>query len=188
MFPHSFYGTLDGHIENGVLYVSCEANGRTFSTAVNLAPIAARVREAIRRYHATVLHGDLAEETIAGLGSWYRDAVHSAARIANAKAAGQLWKIVKDHHGDIETGLSFLPGGSAISGAMKTGFTIQNMLHKAKTGDPTAIDDVTKISKLADSGDPQAQQVMKTMAIMNKIAKAKKDIIGGSLYSLGLCH
>lgn len=161
--------------DDRVLRLSCRLrDGTRFERAVDLVPIAAKVREFIRRYHAEVLHGDDRPAVVSGMGGWYRDSVKTASRIAANKAARQLWAQVQAHHGEIEAGLMTLgPYGQAAAIGMKTGFTIQAMVKKAKEGDQQAIQDVAQIVALSKAGDPGAAKVEKTMRAMNEMMNRK---------------
>lgn len=161
---------------SGVLVVSCTYRGRSFQQAIDLKPIAARVKDMLRRYHASVLHGDMREETISGLGSWYRDSVRAAARIAHNKAAKKLWHTIEANHGKIEAGLMLMgPYGQAAAVGMKTGFAVKDMVQKGKKGDPRAKQEIAQVVALAKQGDPSAQQVEKMMKAMNEMMNAKAE-------------
>lgn len=181
--PASFRASLVAQIsEDHVLTLQGCHRDRSFSTSVDLKPIAACVGEMIRRYHANVLHGDMQEETIAGLGDWYKNSVRIAARIANAKAAKRLWGEVQKHHGKIEAGLTLMgPFGAAAAVGMRTGFTVQKMLSKAKAGDPSAVKDVKAIVALSKQGDPSAGKVTVMMRAMNEMGKLKDAKVGESV-------
>lgn len=189
--PASFRASITGQLDGEILTLRACHRGRCYQTAIDLAPIAAQVNDMIRRYHAHVLHGDMREETVAGLGDWYRSAVKTAARIANAKAARKLWEAVQEHHGKLEAGLTaFGPVGAAAAIGMRTGFTVQKMLAKAKSGDPVAVDDVRRIVGLAKQGDPNARKVHAIMRNLNLIAKRKdadadadEENVAGWLYN-----
>lgn len=181
--PASFRATLTGEISSDhILTMQGCYDGRCYTAKIDLKPIAARVKEMIRRYHVSVLHGDMSKETIAGLGDWFRNSVKTASRIANAKAAAKLWKAVEKHHGKIEAGLSMLgPYGQGAALTLRTGFTVKTMLTKAKAGDPEAVADVKSIVALAKEGDPSAEQVTKIMKAMNEMGKAKDEKIAESV-------
>jgi hypothetical protein len=181
--PEEFLACCQACItKDNVLVLSCNLRGKPVRTSIDLKPIAAEVKEMIRRYHVHVLHGDMKQETIAGLGDWYRDSVRAAARIANAKAAKKLWKKVQEHHGVIEKGLTALgPYGQAAAIGIRTGMTVKKMLTKAKQGDPQAIEDVKTVAALASKGDPSADQVMKIMKAMNEMGKVRDEKTGTSV-------
>lgn len=175
--PAAFRASITGQLDaDQILTLSACHGGRCYKMRVDLKPIANDVAEMIRRYHAHVLHGDMRAETISGLGDWYRDAVRTAARIANAKAARKLWSAVQRHHGKIEGGLSALgPLGAAAAIGLRTGLTVNKMLTKARRGDPTAVDDVRKIVTLSKQGDPGAKQVHSIMRNLTAIARKKGE-------------
>lgn len=182
--PASFRATLTARIcDDNLLHVEGCHRGRCYSTSIDLKPIISQVKEMIRRYHLHVLHGDMQRDTISGLGDWYRSSVRAAARIANAKAAKALWAKVQSGYGAIEAALPALgPYGQAAAIGLRTGKTIQNLLTKAKQGDPKAVDDVRSIVSLAKQGDPSAKQVTDVMKAMNEMGKAKdekREAIGG---------
>lgn len=192
--PENFRATLAARVtEDNILHVEGCYGGRCYSTTIDLKPIEAQIKEMIRRYHTHVLHGDMREETIAGLGDWYRSAKRTSKRIANAKAAKKLWAKVKQHHGMIEEGLSALgPFGTAAKVGIRTGLTVRKMLDKAKRGDPQAIHDVRSVAMLAREGDPSAEQVMRMMKALNEMGKIKDEKAGTSVagwfYNLGMAN
>lgn len=168
--------------EEGELLVTCELrNGRRLERTIQLRPIAERIKQMIRHYHANVLHGNMEEETISGIGDWYHSAVSAAARIANSKAVASMWSEVQKHHGAIELGLTVVPGGAPVAMAMRTGFTVHAMVAKAKDGDPVAAADVASIVALADKGDPKAQQVTSMMKSMNNMMNIKNAKVDATL-------
>ena len=177
--PENFRACCQACItEDEILVLSCNVGERTFSASIDLRPIIERVQEMIRRYHANVLHGDMQEETISGLGDWYRRSVRAAARIANAKAAKKLWNKVQAHYGEIEKGLYALgPYGQAAAIGLRTGKTVQRMLTKAKQGNARAVADVRAVVHLAKQGDPSAKQVTDIMRTLNEMGKIKDEKI-----------
>ncbi len=167
------------------LTVSADANGRTYSKTIDLAPIVEFFARKMREYHLR-LHGS--DPAVSGWRDWISKAGKVAQRIATNEAVSTVFK---------EVAKSAIPG---LSLAMKA----HDVLVKANDGDPKAMAKLAAIKTLATQGDPKANEALSTLRVMNEAIKVKAEkeesaktipdryggapleVMGTGLYGLGV--
>jgi len=176
--PASFRALCQAYVtDDGVLVASVELrNGKRYEASIALAPLAERIKKMIRRYHVEVLHGDMKEDTIAGLGDWFKSATDAAIRVAHSKAIKQVYDQALKNRKEILAVSSMIPGyGPAISAGLATGYKVHDAIVAAKGGDPKAYGQLQALSTMAKGGDPKAQQAWNSALAIKAAMDAKGD-------------
>jgi len=177
--PASFRALCQAYVtDDGVLVASVELrNGKRYEASIALAPLAERIKGMIRRYHSEVLHGDMREETIAGLGDWFQTASDAAVRVAHSKAVKQIYQSHLKYRKEILAATAMIPPpyGIAISTGLAVGYKVHDKIVAAKKGDPQAIAALTALNAQAKSGDPKAQDAWNSALAIKAAMDAKED-------------
>lgn len=140
------------------LTVSADANGRTYSKTIDLAPIVEFFARKMREYHIR-LHGN--DPAVSGFFDWVRKAGKVAKRIATNEGVRSVFK---------QVATTAIPG---LSLAMKA----HDVLVKANDGDPQSMAKLAAIKAKADEGDPKANEALTTLRTMNEAIKIKEEKI-----------
>lgn len=165
-----------GITRDNILVVRCSLfNGETITKQIDLQPIIDRIAHAIRHYHSRVLHGEMSQDTISGIGDWMSSAVDAAKRIAHSKAAKEIYEVVKSKQKEIATAAAMATLGPAGAAAVQTAYKAYDALKAAKAGDPVATEKVATVRKMADEGHPSAMRCLNMMRAMNRMMAIKEE-------------
>lgn len=176
--------TCDASGNECLLKVSCQFQDRagkvhTLSRVVELGPIIDLVRAKLAPYYETQ------QMDIAGFGSFFRRASRTATRIAKSKAVKSLYRQAKRI--DLEqlkqvAAVIPPPYGPAAAGAiqgMQTAKKVYGIVQNARKGDPKALAQIATIRRAADSGDPKAIDTLTKAQVILDQLKAKEAAPAG---------
>lgn len=158
------------------LVASCQirdprtGQSKTYSRTVDLVPIARYISAQLVAWHKKE-HGD--QPNVSGLFDIFSNALKAAEGVAENKSVQTLFKDIA----------AFYPGARL---AMDMADKVHDVVCNAKDGDPVAKAKLAEVKKLADSGDPKAQQAVDQAKVINKALDLKEKKVEVTVDSWGL--